>query len=305
MESCVLNTVIAIELGLIALGVLRIGCHLKKRKKIDESLSPQKSDESNEPPKENNNDDGGASKKTCHSENKTEKPALDKSHKNFWEKAFSCYASYWILGIVIILIGFDIAIHIPIIDIKCSYFGAIIGFVGILATFVVISNYAQVKEVKDEFAGKIGGLEKLIDGEISKRIEDYDHTVTGTFYFLMGKIAFAFGENDKNDCSVAFEHYVSALNEFDKATDKTPLNGVLHDIQDFKTQKIPLHIDTKLQRKCLSLLGNINDGGYTALAAELREYISGIEPAKPISSNNPVKPIDPDNPDNPDNGLNQ
>jgi amino acid transporter len=37
----------------------------------------------------------------------------------------------------------------------------ILGFVGILATFVVISNYAQVVEIKNEFGKRISAVENL------------------------------------------------------------------------------------------------------------------------------------------------
>ncbi|MFA6779487.1 MAG: hypothetical protein WCU80_06895 [Paludibacteraceae bacterium] len=45
----------------------------------------------------------------------------------------------------------------------------ILTFVGILATFVVISNYAQVQEIKNEFENKI----KDIGPASEKNIEDY------------------------------------------------------------------------------------------------------------------------------------
>jgi len=71
--------------------------------------------------------------------------------------------NWFIVGIIIILICFDIAIHIPIIDIKCNYFGAMISFIGILATFIVISNYVQVKDIKEETNKQISSMKTEFD----------------------------------------------------------------------------------------------------------------------------------------------
>jgi hypothetical protein len=77
--------------------------------------------------------------------------------------------NWYIVGIIIILIGFDIFIHIPIVDIQSSYFGAIIGFVGVLATFIVVSNYAQVKDIEKKFNERANKLELAFDKKIKSR----------------------------------------------------------------------------------------------------------------------------------------
>jgi uncharacterized membrane protein (DUF485 family) len=117
----------------------------------------------------------------------------------FWIKQTN--GNWFIVGIIILLIGFDIFIHIPIVDIQSSYFGAIMGFVGILATFIVVGNYAQVKDIKDEFKTKVDEfktkmkeseikieeIEKESNKVINEKIKDYSHTVTGSMYIIMGK----------------------------------------------------------------------------------------------------------------------
>ena len=78
---------------------------------------------------------------------------------------------YWVWLISIIAFGFSIAA----LFIRISYNwnveflsrAIILAFVGILATFIVISNYAQVKEVKDEFKTKVAGIERMIDEKVS------------------------------------------------------------------------------------------------------------------------------------------
>jgi hypothetical protein len=69
------------------------------------------------------------------------------------EKRVFCY---WL---IIILLGIDICCHISyncVIE-NINYLFAIIG---ILATFIVVGNYMQVKDVKDEFNTTVTGIEK-------------------------------------------------------------------------------------------------------------------------------------------------
>jgi hypothetical protein len=66
------------------------------------------------------------------------------------------FFNYWFLwGIIIILLGTIVFCLIPKIDITNNYVSVIFGFVGILATFIVVSNYAQVKEIERGFDRKI------------------------------------------------------------------------------------------------------------------------------------------------------
>jgi hypothetical protein len=53
----------------------------------------------------------------------------------------------------------------------------VLGFVGIAATFIVVSNYAQVKEVKNSFVENVdealNKYEQMIKGEVEKQIISY------------------------------------------------------------------------------------------------------------------------------------
>jgi hypothetical protein len=51
--------------------------------------------------------------------------------------------------IIIVLLGIDICLHIDLVTITDQ--NIILTFIGILATFVVVSNYWQVKSIQDEF----------------------------------------------------------------------------------------------------------------------------------------------------------
>jgi hypothetical protein len=74
-------------------------------------------------------------------------------------KKFLCNHWFWI-GIIIILLGTILFCLVPRIDINENYAGIVLGFVGILATFIVVSNYAQVKDIENKFETKIKDLKK-------------------------------------------------------------------------------------------------------------------------------------------------
>jgi hypothetical protein len=67
---------------------------------------------------------------------------------------------------VILLLGTDIALHISCEVITSDHI--ILVFVGILATFIVVSNYAQVKEIENKFDRKAKELEDILDERISR-----------------------------------------------------------------------------------------------------------------------------------------
>jgi hypothetical protein len=86
--------------------------------------------------------------------------------------------NHWFLwGIIIILLGTIIFCLIPEMDITDNYASVVLGFVGILATFIVISNYAQVKEVKDESSAQITSIKDNLEKEYKKRITELNNSV--------------------------------------------------------------------------------------------------------------------------------
>jgi hypothetical protein len=78
---------------------------------------------------------------------------------------------YWVWLISIIAIGLSIAaiyMNSGIMwNVESVSISIVLGFVGILATFIVVSNHAQVKGVKDEFLRK----EKALQGKIEQILE--------------------------------------------------------------------------------------------------------------------------------------
>ncbi|MDR2407952.1 MAG: hypothetical protein LBE13_07565 [Bacteroidales bacterium] len=101
--------------------------------------------------------------KTQKSDKNKKKEDGKKSPQNIKDKFYKILSQYFLLGLIIILLGFIFASKFEYFEYKENYVGLILAFVGILATFIVVSNYAQVKEAKDEFSTKVKEAEKKFD----------------------------------------------------------------------------------------------------------------------------------------------
>lgn len=85
---------------------------------------------------------------------------------------------YWFLWIIIttliiVLLGVSICCHISSCVIKNE--NVVLTFVGILATFVVVSNYAQVKDIErkaDEHKKELESRISVLEGKVSKTNDD-------------------------------------------------------------------------------------------------------------------------------------
>lgn len=74
----------------------------------------------------------------------------------------------WFLwGIVIILLGGILFSQIEYFRIMDNHVGLVLGFVGVLATFIVVSNYAQIKHVQDEL-NKVQDKTNKVKDELNK-----------------------------------------------------------------------------------------------------------------------------------------
>jgi len=81
-------------------------------------------------------------------------------------KMIKWLGNYWLTGIALIM--FAISICINFTKIEDSNSGLIFGFVGILATFIVVGNYAQVMTIRSEFDEKIKESETKYNDAINK-----------------------------------------------------------------------------------------------------------------------------------------
>jgi hypothetical protein len=65
----------------------------------------------------------------------------------------------------------------------------VITFIGGLATFVVISNYMQIKEIKDEFNGRVKEIRDEFDDKVKEIKDDFSNVVKEEIeYEFKGKI---------------------------------------------------------------------------------------------------------------------
>jgi hypothetical protein len=192
-----------------------------------------------------------------------------------FEIVFNKILSQYIpLGLIIILLGIDICMHISDTVIKDDHI--ILVFVGILATFVVISNYAQVKDVKYEFSKQIKGANDILEKKINDRISDYDNVAHGAIYILFGRLNFDIGkmksnEENINKCTLAFFYYIDALDYIDRTIDKRNLGGVFSGIKDLHKSGITIKTTSFCKEKAIGLLNK-----YSA-EQELINYVKGIK----------------------------
>jgi hypothetical protein len=90
--------------------------------------------------------------------------------ESFLSKAKKYIFNYWLFLILIVLLAINICLNIShaIIDNQ----NLILAFVGILATFIVVSNYAQVKDIERAFNKK--------ENELNKKIENIENSNKNT-----------------------------------------------------------------------------------------------------------------------------
>jgi hypothetical protein len=83
---------------------------------------------------------------------------------------------YWVWLISIALLSISLIIFFCVVspnvnwNVEVVSVSIVLGFVGILATIVVINNHSQVREAKDDFSIKVSDLGKKID----EREKDFD-----------------------------------------------------------------------------------------------------------------------------------
>ena len=111
-------------------------------------------------------------------------------------RLWSLFANNWLLGMLILLVGIDICCHISYSVVESE--NIVLLFVGILATFVVVSNYIQVKEaerkfeytsenMREDFNDKINDLNTDINqkfGEIVKAFKEDGDRLQGETVLL-------------------------------------------------------------------------------------------------------------------------
>lgn len=111
--------------------------------------------------------------------------------------------NYWLAGIAIILLIFSIGIHFKSIEYYDS--ALMLGFIGILATFIVVGNYAQVMTIRDDSKETIRETKDEISKAIEEMRADFDNRI---------KTA-----NEKNDeLTITINNSISNLKNLNECT---------------------------------------------------------------------------------------
>jgi hypothetical protein len=104
--------------------------------------------------------------------------------------------NFWLFGISILLLGISISLNIS--NTVITNESIVLIFIGVLATFIVVGNFAQVSEIRNTTDNKINGLEqrtethiKVLKGLIdrSSKSEKETYYVLGEAYRLYGIFA--------------------------------------------------------------------------------------------------------------------
>jgi len=111
--------------------------------------------------------------------------------KSWYSKIISWMNAHWIILLLIFMVA--IAIRVTISPSVIENDTLVITFVGILATFVVVGNYMQVKEIKDEFNSKAEGLKSSFEekykneiSSISKKVDEMKVNIHNIDIHLVG-----------------------------------------------------------------------------------------------------------------------
>ncbi|MDR0658816.1 MAG: hypothetical protein LBG18_07800 [Mediterranea sp.] len=101
-------------------------------------------------------------------EGKVDTPQEPKYKKDNW--LYLMMKSKWFLiGIIILLLGWILFLHFQTIT-NPNDITLILAFVGILTTFIVISNYAQVQEIKGRVQSYIEEMDRAKEDVIDARV---------------------------------------------------------------------------------------------------------------------------------------
>jgi uncharacterized membrane protein (DUF485 family) len=155
----------------------------------------------------------------------------------------------------------------------------VLGFVGIAATFIVVSNYAQVKEIERKFDEKAETLKSEIEEEFNKQIKTKQREIQANVLSMSGAILC-----ESNSFAFAFDSFLVALDlytelEFISKAD-FQLDGIIRLIQN---QDVSSTLNNKYSsqriyenRKCLDLA--LNNNILKSKAQIVADFIAGLNP---------------------------
>ncbi|MDR0754579.1 MAG: hypothetical protein LBF04_04240 [Prevotellaceae bacterium] len=116
----------------------------------------------------------------------------------------------WFLwGILIILLGAILFFLIPVI--QENYVGGILAFVGIIATFIVISNYMQVKEIKGKYSNTVKEIEDRYNNTVKDFNEKFVNIGNEIRNMQIGLSMSYAAINEENNPLTSLQYYLRAI----------------------------------------------------------------------------------------------
>lgn len=203
----------------------------------------------------------------------------------------------WALGLSIVAVMLSvIAIAVAVYrspELGFDYQGIIVAILSLAVTFFVavqiyqsftlkrdidqINNslYERMKKENDDILDSyikrtdnlVGTLKKDVEHIISKKIEDYDHTVSASVFQV-----FSHGLMMQHKDKAALDCLMKALESLEKATDKTPLEGVISFIEYMKYFQFKPSLTKEEAEKYSCLLGKTGNRE----AIKLIDYIQSL-----------------------------
>lgn len=155
---------------------------------------------------------------------------------------------YTLIGISLVISVVAISFHIAQFTIDNT--SIILVFVGILATFVVISNYAQVMSVKNEFTAQVKENKNDIDGLYKKNEKQMFKFLS----YININLADTFSRKDMWEPRMVIKHLILAIDAAKKSEDKEAINNVLREISSYHSTNLFKNKDISL-----SLFNNFID----------------------------------------------
>jgi len=149
--------------------------------------------------------------------------SLEQQLKN---KNLQCWI-FWAWIIAIVSLGISITVFFMKWNANNASLSIVLGFVGILATFVVISNYVQVKEIKDKFDSYQQRMQSIQYDVINLQVglcmtnaESFtaSNPISSIYYYLKAiELGLEFGDETENIHKCIneiskFDNYESVIN---------------------------------------------------------------------------------------------
>lgn len=166
---------------------------------------------------------------------------------------------YLIIGILAVIIPLIVAVIIIIVQKECELYlnanDTILLFVGILATFVVVSNYAQVKEVERKAEEHKKDLDDKIEKTYYKICSNGGYIYEGLFiYDESYRTIFLFQ---------ACDYFLMAIDYCDNEKEIEILKKNINQcIDNIRNNPITKFRDISHKNDCYQIMNNVLSAGY-------------------------------------------